>query len=156
MDSCIHGALNCSRGDAVDSSPFLPRFARAVESSESLFGAVDFAAHSDNSAARIYAVDFNPRDSRGDLSEKPCRYATPWAERRGGGNGGCGGGASQRPPARCGEKRSGYFPQDGFRVARTGNIFKIHGKRLRGREGPPMFLSPIRSRSAELLLKNIV
>ena len=66
----VPGALNWSRGVAVDSPAFLPWFEITIVSARRLFGDVDFEVHLDNPRVHIQSADFNPRDSnrrRADL-----------------------------------------------------------------------------------------
>ena len=60
----VPGALNWSRGVAVDSSSSPPWFESTIGSAMHWLGNVDFEVHLDNSRAHIYSADFNPRDSR--------------------------------------------------------------------------------------------
>ena len=83
------GALEWSRGVAVDSSCFLPWFERVLAEGRSLFGGVAFKVHLDNSMVHLYSSDFNPRETRhrrADLLQE----AISVCDAMGGGGGGRG------------------------------------------------------------------
>ena len=66
---CIPGASEWSRRVAVDGSRFSPWFGRVLLEGRSLFGGAAFEVHVDNSRARLYSPDFNPREMRRRMAD---------------------------------------------------------------------------------------